>query len=93
MLEIGGGLDLRNESLGAKDRGELRPQHLDGDLAVVFDVVRQIHSRHAAGADLFFDGVAVGEGSFEAFEVIGHGKLNIEYRTSDIQYPILDKES
>ena len=35
VLQVGGGLDLAQEPLGADHRGELRPQHLDRDLAVV----------------------------------------------------------
>ena len=62
MLQIRRGLDLGEEPLGADHRGELRPQHLDRDLAVVLEVLRQIHRRHAARAQLPLDAVAVGEG-------------------------------
>ena len=65
-MEIGGGLDLLNEPLGAKDRGKLRPQHFDGDLAVVLEVVGQIDVCHAAFAQVPLDLVAVGEGGREA---------------------------
>src|SRR6266849_460459 len=39
--------------------GQLGPQHLDRNAAGVADVVRQVHDRHAAVAELALDGVAV----------------------------------
>ena len=66
MLEVGGGLDLTEEPLGADDRGQFGPQHLEGHLAVVLQVLRQVHRGHAAGAELPLDAVAVGEGGGEA---------------------------
>ncbi len=62
MLEIGGGLDLLHEPLGAEDRSEFRPQYFDGDLPVVLDVVGQIDVCHATFAQVTLDPVAVGKG-------------------------------
>ena len=73
MLEIGGGLDLLEEPPGAEDGGQLGPQHLEGDLAVVAHVVRQVHRGHAALAQLPLDAVAVGEGGGEALGGGRHG--------------------
>ena len=42
-------------------------------LAVVADVVGQVDGRHAAGADLALDPVAVGQGGLEPAEELGHG--------------------
>jgi hypothetical protein len=56
----GDGLDLAQEPLGADDRGEFGPQHLDGDLLPVLEVVREIHRRHAPGTQLALEAVAVG---------------------------------
>ncbi len=39
MLEIGGGGDLLHEPLGAEHGGEFGQEDLDGDVAVVLDVV------------------------------------------------------
>jgi hypothetical protein len=61
MLQVGGGLDLLKEPLGADDRGELRAQHLEGDLAIVPLVVGQVDRRHTAGTELALDRVAIGE--------------------------------
>jgi len=72
MLQPGDGLDLAEEALGADDGGELRPEDLDGHLPVVPQVGGQVHRGHAAGAELPLDAVAVGEGSGEAGEGIGH---------------------
>ena len=62
MLQMGDGLDLAQEPLGADHGRELGPQHLDGDLAVVLEVVREIDRGHAALPQLALDPVAVGEG-------------------------------
>lgn len=66
VLQVGRDLDLLQEPLGANHRGQLRPQDLQGHFAVVLHVVRQEDHSHAAGADLFLDFVAVGEGGLEA---------------------------
>ncbi len=60
MVEVSGGLDLAQEALRAKHRGELGPQDLHSDLAVVLEVFGQVHRRHPARTDLFLDGIAVG---------------------------------
>ena len=52
VLQVGGELDLGQEPLGADDRGELGPQHLERHLAVVPEVVGEVDRRHAARADL-----------------------------------------
>jgi len=54
--------DLAQEALGPHDLGDLRPHDLDGHLAVVLEVLRQVNRRHAAAAEFTFDLVAVGEG-------------------------------
>ena len=62
MLEVGGDLDLGQEPLGAEHGGQLGAQHLERDLAVVPQVVREVDGGHAARAELALDAVAVGEG-------------------------------
>ena len=44
VLQVGGGLDLRQEAVGPDHRGELGAQHLDRNFAIVFQVLRQILS-------------------------------------------------
>lgn len=53
--------DLAQKALAADDGGERGPQHLDGDLAFVAQVERQIHGRHTTGANLAVDAVLAGE--------------------------------
>ena len=50
MLQLRRRLDLGEKALGAERRGEVGVQHLDRDVAVVPEVVREIDGRHAAGA-------------------------------------------
>ena len=51
--------DLGEEALAAEHRGQLGAQDLEGDVAVVLEVVREIDRRHAARAELALDAVAV----------------------------------
>ena len=72
MLQIGGGLDLGQEPLGAEHRGQLAAQHLERDLAVVPQVVREIDRGHAALAELALDAVAVGQRRGQALVRVTH---------------------
>ena len=65
MLQGRGGLDLAKKPLGADDGGQLGPQHLDRDVAIVLEILREIDRGHAALAELALDAVAVGEGHLE----------------------------
>src|SRR2546428_14123420 len=66
MLQIGRDLDLGEEPLGAEHRGQLGLEDLDRDLAVVFQVLREIPRGHPASPELALDAVAVGEDGGEA---------------------------
>jgi hypothetical protein len=72
MGQPGGDLDLAQEPAAAESGGQVGPQHLDGTLASVADVVGQADQRHAAGAGLAFDDLAVGEGRPEAKSDVVH---------------------
>ena len=61
MLQVGRDAYLGQEPLDAEDGAEFRIEHLDGDGAVVAEVVGEVVGGHAAGADLAVDAVAVGE--------------------------------
>ena len=65
MLQIRGGLDLGEEPLGADHGGELGPQDLERDLAIVSEVVREVDGGHAALAQLALDPVAICEAGGE----------------------------
>jgi len=60
-----------DEALGAHDGGQLGPEHLQGDLAVVFQVLGQIDRCHAALAKLADNAVAALEGGVQASRCIG----------------------
>jgi hypothetical protein len=72
MLECGGDLDLAQEALGAERGGEVGPENLDGHLALVTHVEREVHGGHATAANLALDLVAAAEGRAEALELVGH---------------------
>ena len=66
VLEPGGGLDLPQEALGPERGGELGAEHLDGHLAVVPQVLRQVDRGHPPAPELALDDVAVGQSGLEA---------------------------
>jgi hypothetical protein len=66
-------LDLAQETLGADHGGQFGAEDLDGDAAVVLQVVGEVDGGHAAGAELALEAVAVGQGVGQAAERIGHG--------------------
>jgi hypothetical protein len=75
VLQPGGGLDLGQEPLRAQRRRQLGVEHLDGHLAVVPEIVRQVDRGHAAGAELALDAVAVGERGGEALHGPDHCRI------------------
>jgi hypothetical protein len=63
MLEIGGELDFLEKTLGSEDRREICVQDLYRNFAMVFEILGEIDRRHATGAKLALDTVAVGKRS------------------------------
>ena len=55
------------EPVGAEDGGKLGLEDLERDLAVVLEVLGEVHRGHAALAELTLDAVAVGQGGDEAW--------------------------
>ena len=62
VLQAGGDLDLPQKTLGAQARGELRAQHLHGDLTVMAYVFGQIHVGHTSRAYLAVEAITVAKG-------------------------------
>ena len=78
MLEPGGDADLAREAVRAEGRGELGAEHLDGDLAVVLQVVGQVDGGHAALAELALDPVGGAEGTLKLVaQVAGRGDRRV----------------
>jgi hypothetical protein len=75
MLERRGDLDLAQEALGTEHGCDLGPEHLDGHLATVFQVLRQVHVGHAAGAEFALDGVTTGKSGLEERKGVGHDRV------------------
>ena len=72
MPQVRGGGDLAQEAVAAEYRGEVGVQHLDGDVARVAVVAREVDGGHPAFADGADDGVAAREGGGEAREEDAH---------------------
>ena len=73
VLQPGGELDLALEALGAERGGELGEEHLEGDRAVVPEVLGEVDDGHAAAAELALERVAVGECVAQGCGGVGQG--------------------
>ena len=61
MLQPGRDLDFPKEAFRAHRGRQLGTQDLQGDLAVVLEVLGEIHDRHAAAAQLALKQVAISQ--------------------------------
>ncbi len=73
VLEPGRRGDFPVEALGPQRGRELGAQHLDGDLALVFQVLCEVYRGHPARAELALEAVMAGERLHEALIGVGHG--------------------
>src|SRR2546425_13264508 len=80
MLQARRDLDLPQEPLGPEADCDVRMEHLDRHRAVVSQVLRQIHGRHASPADLALDLAAVGYRGSEATEELYHAYPKLHAR-------------
>jgi hydroxymethylpyrimidine/phosphomethylpyrimidine kinase len=71
MTEARDKVDLSLETLGAKCDAKVGVQHFDRDVAIVLQVVRQIHCRHAAATEFLPDHVPVGKDGLGLYS-LGH---------------------
>ncbi len=79
MIELAGNLDLPQEPLGADGGGQPGLEDLDRNLTAVLQVFGEVHRRHPTATQLTLDLVAVGEGSLEAIQDVGHAGLLLEW--------------
>ncbi len=75
MLKGRGGLDLHHEPVGAQHRGQLGPQHLECDLAIVLEIGGEVDGGHPALPQLPLDAVAIGQDGSESLRSVGQGCL------------------
>src|SRR6185437_14289072 len=67
MLQRRSGCDLLNEPVSAEYGRQFRLQYLDRDVAVVLDIVREVHVRHTTLTELALDRVPIYECGGESF--------------------------
>src|SRR5687768_15705697 len=72
VCQARGDFDLAEETIVAEGGGQLGPQHLDRYLPAVAQVLGQVDCRHASGAELALDAVAVGESGRQALRARFH---------------------
>ncbi len=70
--------DLRKKAVAAQRGTQVGVQHLDGDIAFVADVVREVDRGHAALTEFALDAVAIGQRGGEACESLSHRALVAE---------------
>ncbi len=72
VRQASGDLDFFEEPIRAQRRGQLRLQHLDGDVTVVPHIQGEVYGGHATCTDFSLDHVAVTNGVGEGFWEVGH---------------------
>jgi hypothetical protein len=72
MIELGTDLDFTQEPLGTDRGSELGAHDLDGYLAVMLEILREVDSGHPTATKFPLDGVTVGEGCLEAIKRVSH---------------------
>src|SRR2546426_681789 len=77
VRESRGDLDFAHEALGAERRGELGPQHLDRDGAMMLEIPAEVHRGHPTATEFALDRVTPDEGGSQAGEQVGHERLRI----------------
>ena len=65
MRQLGGNLDLAQESSAANHGGHFGAKHLDGDVSIVLDAAREVHGRTRTTAELALDLVGTLYGASE----------------------------
>ena len=90
MAEARRDADLAQEALRSECRGEFRVKHLDGDVAIMAKVVRQIYDRHATSPELAIDPIPFTQGLGDArFEGV-HGAI-LSVRAPLGEVPVLNR--
>jgi hypothetical protein len=72
MLKLRRRLDLSQEPLGTKRSGEIRMEDLDRYVAIMLEIVCEIHRGHAADPDLARDSVSTLESSGKTWQDVAH---------------------
>ena len=72
MMKPGRGLDLVKEASRSHTSRDVRPEDLDGNFAIVLEVVGEKNLRHPALTQLALDPVAGGDRSTEALDQFRH---------------------
>ena len=72
VSEVRGGLDLRKEAFGTHHRSQIGLQNLESYVAVVLQILGEIHRSHPTFTQLTLYLVAAFQGSVQARDGIGH---------------------
>ena len=72
MTDLRGQLDFAAEAFRTECHPEVRKQHLDGYLAIMPEIFREINSRHASASQLAHDLVPPFQGGPQPIETVRH---------------------
>jgi hypothetical protein len=75
MLQVGDRPDLVDEAIGADGGDDLSLYDLQGDLAIVAEVVREVNRRHASRTQLALDAVVARERFGQALRSHTHSRF------------------
>ena len=82
VVQTGRNGDLAEKPLGSYGGGNLRLEHLDGDLAVVLEVLGEIHGRHPSGANRALDAIPVRQGGVDVVRCLHHASQDDAERSA-----------
>ena len=82
MLQLGGDLDLTEESVGPEGGGKLGAQDLERHLAAVLEILGQVDRRHSALSQLTVEPVSVDESGAQSFQNVSHDPSTVLPRMS-----------
>jgi hypothetical protein len=89
VLHLGDDMDLAGEPVGSHRGGQLGAEDLEGDVAVVLEVVRQVHGGHAADPDFTLNAIAAAEGGSETWRSVSHGwQQTTGYEAPALLFPL-----
>ena len=86
MLQVGGDFDFAQEPLDAEDGAEFGLQDLERHAPVVLEIVREVHRRHSARAELALDRIAARQCRLELLaEIHLYSWARVEGPTASVQ--------
>ncbi len=78
VLELRCNLDLAEKPLGTNDGGQLRAEHLERHLAMMFEVLGEVYDCHSAAAQFAAKPVPIGDRGAQAIRQLGQWRRSVD---------------